>query len=463
MKEVMIAGVTSGVGKTTVTLGLLQALVNRKLMVQPFKVGPDYIDTGYHSYLCQKDSINIDAFLVPDPHVLRALYTRALQGADIAVVEGVMGLYDGLGTDKRYCSSAGAALALGLPVILVIDGQATSTSAAAIVKGFMDLDPEVNIQGVIVNRAASPGHYELIKTAIERYCSLAVLGYLPKDSHFSLPSRQLGLVPGQELPQALDRIAEIAEVMAQTVDLDQVLEIAECGDSPFDPSSLKDYERPVAEPLTVAYAYDSAFSFYYKDNLRLLEDKGVELLPFSPLSDSQLSDADAYYFGGGFPELFARELSANRTFMASVRAAHEAGIPIYGECGGLMYLAESIQLAEACYPMVGILAGHSYMLDRLRRFGYCQMTPLKDCLLGQAGDPVRGHEFHYSEFETPLKPVAHFTKERDGQVVKEWQHGYQVQASFASYLYTHFYQSPDFLDGWLDNIIHYKHQRRNNG
>lgn len=448
MKQFMLAGVSSGVGKTTVTLGVLKALANRGYRVQPYKVGPDYIDTAYHGRITGCPSRNLDSFMIPDEKALAWSYGKWHKNADVALVEGVMGLFDGLGTDKDCASSAAVAKALGIPVILIIDGKATSTSAAAMVHGFKTFDPEVPVAGVIINRVASENHYELIKGAIERYTDVEVFGYFPKNTSVELPSRHLGLIPDVEM-EGLDKQFELVGQLAEEhIDLDRLLKKVETAplrlENPFKQGSYA--------PLKLAYALDDAFHFYYQDNLDWLKDLGVELIPFSPLKDASLPQADAYYFGGGFPEVYAADLMANSDFRKSVMETHESGKPIYAECGGLMYLGRALETSEGTYDMVGIFDGVSRMTSRLKRFGYCQAETQVDSLFGPKGSLVRGHEFHHSIFETDEEPVLAMEKARDGQVVAQWTGGYQKGKTFASYLHVHFYQNENLLHNWLNYI-----------
>ncbi|MCY3054774.1 cobyrinate a,c-diamide synthase [Aerococcus sp. CDC-944-U94] len=459
MKALMIAGATSNVGKTTLTLGLIQALIKRGLIVQPYKVGPDYIDTRFHQKISQRPSINLDQFLVPDDQVLKALYTRHLEGSDIAVVEGVMGLFDGFGSDALKASSAGIAKALDIPILLVIDGRAMSTSAAAMVKGHLSLIPDLNIIGVLVNRVASESHYQLIKNAIERYNQAPVLGYLGRNEAFSLPSRHLGLALEEANNHLVDQVSQVAQAMEKSIAIDAILNLSQ-----LDPDRLKTdqaaigpslapYEKADQEsPFKVAYAYDEAFSFYYPDNLSLLEKRGGQLQAFSPLHDQDLPEADLYYIGGGFPELYADTLSENQAMRTALLEAHKAGKAILAECGGLMYLGSSFSKEDKDYPMVGIFEGQSQMTDRLRRFGYCTMTLTSDSFYGQAGDEVRGHEFHYSTFTSPERTIGNLYKDRDGKRVKEWQGGFQKNKTYAAYQHVHFYQDPKVIDQMISWI-----------
>lgn len=449
MRKVLIAGVTSGSGKTTVVLGILQALKQR-YQIQSYKVGPDYVDTKFHSRITGRPTRNLDNYLVPSSKTLNYLFTERTSQIDLGIVEGVMGFYDGLGTSKDAYSTASVAKQLDLPVILVIDAHATSTSAAAILKGFIDFDPEVRIKGVIINNVMSANHYQLVKGAIKRYVGLPVLGYLPHDQQMALPSRQLGLVPDDELPAVDKTIALIGQEVKEHIDLDQLVSLAE------------PVQQEVANPFRLApvklrlgIAEDQAFNFYYADNLRLLRQIGVELIPFSPIHDHHLPTVDALYFGGGYPEEFAAQLAANDSFKDSVRQFSAASKPIYAECGGLMYLGAKLKTHDQTYQMVGIFDGQSQMTPRLRRFGYCIATPQQDCLLGSANDQIVGHEFHHSTFQpldNDLKPVLTMTKVRDGRVVDRWQGGYQIKNTFASYLHVHFYQDEGRFKSFIRNL-----------
>lgn len=447
MKKIMIAAASSGSGKTTITLGLLQLLQEQGLKVQPYKVGPDYVDTEYHTRITGTASRNLDMFLIEDPERLRYLFEKEASQADICVIEGVMGLFDGLGSDKDCCSSAGVAKLLDCPVLLVVNGQSASTSVAALVKGFAEFDPEIKLCGVVINKVASENHYQLIKKAVERYTSVPVMGYLQRNQSVELPSRQLGLVPDREIENVLTKIDQVAEAMAQTIDLTSLLTSLPEETIHFTPESYPQYPE-----VTVAYALDEAFHFYYQDNLELLAAYGVKLVDFSPLTDSQLPEADLYYFGGGYPEEFAAGLASNTSMRTDIREKHAAGAFILAECGGLMYLGSDLHYQNQTYPMVGIFSGVSEMTPRLKRFGYCYGEMLQDTLLGKKGSVVAGHEFHHSQFETVESTVMTMTKERDGEIVSTWQGGYQKKNTFASYLHLHFYQQKEFLPDLLEQV-----------
>ncbi|MBC2182253.1 cobyrinate a,c-diamide synthase [Listeria sp. FSL L7-0233] len=443
MNKILIAAASSGAGKTTVTLGIMHALKKRGLRVQPFKVGPDYIDTNYHQAITGVASINLDSFLIDDDAMLAALFEKHGESADISVIEGVMGLFDGLGIDRDNASTSFIAKCTKTQVILVVDGKAVSTSAAAIVDGFNRFDPELKIAGVIINRVASENHFSLIKGAIERYTDVPVLGYLPKNAAVALPERHLGLVPQEEMTELEAKWELLGDLIAEHVDLDRLLEISKSGEDLVGESL--DITLPDFSGLRVAYALDAAFHFYYQDNLELIRSTGAMLIPFSPLEDKEVPKADFIYIGGGFPEVFAERLAKNSTMRKSILAAHEKGIPIYAECGGLMYLGSALEMNDAQYEMVGVFSGISKMTTRLRKFGYCTAKPLEDTLIGKKGTAIRGHEFHHSVFETTETPCLQLSKKRDGEIVKEWQGGYQKGNTFASYLHIHFYQNPAIL------------------
>lgn len=444
----VLAGTGSGCGKTTVTLGLLSLLQQRGLRVQPYKVGPDYLDTGWHSAVCGVTSRNLDSFMLPEP-VLNALFCEQMQDADIAVIEGVMGLYDGCGTDPNDCSTAAMAKQLGCPVILLVDGKAVSTSIAATVMGFQHFDPAVPVAGVIVNRVNSESHYQLLKTAIEHYCAVPVFGYVPHVSGIALPERHLGLVTARESVVNQQPWRDFAAVLAQTLDIASLLACCEITALPQGHWP----ERPAegaGHGLTLALADDEAFNFYYPDNISLLERTGVEVVRFSPLHDSHLPECQMVWLGGGYPELHAGKLAANASMLSSLRRAHQRGVAIYAECGGLMYLGTMLEDADGnVHRMANLIPGHSKMGQRLTRFGYCEAQACRATLLADTGETLRGHEFHYSDFTPETPAVLACRKVRDGVTQQEWLGGWQVGSAFASYLHLHFAQRPRMLERWL--------------
>ncbi|HBR1057406.1 cobyrinate a,c-diamide synthase [Klebsiella quasipneumoniae] len=444
----ILAGTGSGCGKTTVTLGLLSLLQQRGLRVQPCKVGPDYLDTAWHTAISGVASRNLDSFMLPAP-ILNALFADQLQQADIAVIEGVMGLYDGYGTDPNYCSSAAMAKQLGCPVILLVDGKAVSTSIAATVMGFQHFDPALNIAGVIVNRVNSDTHFQLLKSAIERYCQAPVLGYVPRVEGVALPERHLGLVTARESVVNQQAWRDFASLLGRTLDIDRLLSLSELANLPAGEWG-EQLAADAGEGLTLALADDEAFNFYYPDNLALLVRCGVKIVRFSPLRDRQLPACQMIWLGGGYPEIHAAALAANTPMLAQLREAHRRGVAIYAECGGLMYLGSSLEDASGdIYPMANLIPGHSKMGKRLTRFGYCEARAMRQTLLAAPGETLRGHEFHYSDFTPESPAVLACRKVRDGMTLQQWSGGWQVGNTFASYLHLHFAQRPTMLNHWL--------------
>ena len=442
MKKILIAGTSSGVGKTTISLGIMQALTKRGLKVQPYKVGPDYIDPSYHTFITGFDSRNLDSYMLDDEKI-KYIVNKASENADISVIEGVMGLYDGFGIELDSCTSSYTSKLLKVPVILVINGKSMSSSAAAMVLGYKELDKNVNIKGVIVNNIKTKGHYELIKEAIEKYCNIEVLGYFPPNEKFSLESRHLGLVPSVEIELLKDKFSNLGDEIEKYINIDRIIEISESASvkSKFD---LKDL--PKFKNKKVAIAHDKAFNFYYKENIELLEHMGVEIVEFSPLNDKEIPEADCIYIGGGFPEVFAKELHLNESMRLSIKNAHEKNIPIYAECGGLMYLGEKLKdLDENIYNMVGIFRGTSEMTSSLKRFGYCDGIAKEDTILSNRGDIIKGHEFHHSEFKSDEKCAYKMIKKRGDKIVDEWDGGYSKGNTLATYLHTHFYNNLDSI------------------
>lgn len=445
MKKIVIAGTGSGVGKTTISLGIMKALVNRGKSVQPFKVGPDYIDPSYHKYVTGRPSRNLDSYMLDEDQV-KYVYSQASKSTDISIIEGVMGLYDGLGIDINKHSTSQIAKTLKAPLILVLDAKAMGASAAAMVLGYKQLDKNVDIVGVISNNVRTKRHYEIVKASIEKYCSLEVLGYLPPDDEISLESRQLGLVPSQEMENLDKKIDRIGQLVEEYVDVDRIIELSESEavTSSFELSMF--VEDPdvldLARDKRMAVAYDKAFNFYYPSNIELLKSIGVQLKFFSPLEDESVPDADIIYIGGGFPEVFAGQLEANKSMRESLYRAYEANKPIYAECGGLMYLGEDLlDLEGNSFQMVGAIKGHSKMEKSLKRFGYCQATAKEDNLIAYKGQQICGHEFHHSSFHSDLDTAFDIEKIVNGQVIDRWEGGYFSKNTLASYLHIHFYNN----------------------
>ncbi|HEX8274452.1 MAG TPA: cobyrinate a,c-diamide synthase [Longimicrobiaceae bacterium] len=436
--RLVLAAPGTGQGKTTVAAALMRLLRDRGMRVAPFKAGPDYVDPSHHRAAAGRASRNLDGWLLP-PDTLRALFRRAVTGeraADVAVVEGMMGLFDGRSAASDAGSTAEAARLLGAPVVLVLDVWSMARSAAAVVRGFHGFDPALPLAGVVLNRAAGPGHYALCRDAVVGETGVPVLGWLPADPALAVPERDLGLTLAGERPMELDRLAERA---AETLDVDGLLAVARA--APPLPAGPDPLPAPVGgRRAVIAVARDAAFDFYYEDNLDLLRDLGAELRFFSPLADARLpEDAGALYLGGGYPELHAARLAANAGMRAAVRAFAAAGRPVYAECGGLMYLCEAlVDAAGARHPMAGVVPGASAMQPRVT-LGYREVVALRDSPLARAGDTVRGHEFHYSARESAAGEPAY--RRADGAETEGVVAGPRGNV-LATYLHVHFATDP---------------------
>ncbi|GJQ58479.1 MAG: cobyrinate a,c-diamide synthase [Candidatus Scalindua sp.] len=434
----MIGGTHSGVGKTSVTLAIMAGLTKAGLRVGGYKVGPDYIDPSYHMVATTRASHNLDEWMMGKDACLW-LFEKTSQGCDIAVIEGVMGLFDGISSMTDEGSSAAIAKLLKMPVILVVDAGKMARSTAAMIKGYQTLDPDIHICGVILNKVAGKSHLALLTEAVEAYNHIPVLGMIFKNENIMIPERHLGLKTAsenEELHNCLKRL----EDCCMNIDLDQIMIHAKTAQK--DSFSVQEFNIiPAAlpqEPIRIAYAYDRAFQFYYQANLDFLKDCGAELIAFSPLEDTTLPEnIDGFYFCGGFPEVYAKEIKENQDMRTLIKQAIKEGIPTYAECGGLIYLAESVKSldGQVC-PMLGIIPGQIEMTKKLVNFGYCENQMLDDCFLGLKGEQFRGHEFHYSQWNGEGVAAIHRSvKKRRGQ---ERDEGYCFNNVLASYVHCHF-------------------------
>lgn len=425
----IISGTSSGSGKTTVALGLMAAFRQKGLSVAPFKCGPDFIDPGLHRLVTGKVSRNLDLWMTGEAFT-RATFAMNGRAADIAIIEGVMGMFDG-----GLSSSGSLAATLGLPGILVLDVRSMAESAAAIVKGFETILPEAAPRGVILNRVASDRHLQLVTDAIRAHCQAEVLGYLPRSLEFNIPSRHLGLLTGDEAPIGPEAIGLLAEAVAIHIDLDRIMCLAR-EVSPADSTVL----QAAAEPLCrIGIARDRAFCFYYEDNFDLLRAAGAELVFFSPLTDGRLPEnLDGIYLGGGYPELYARQLSDNDTMRAALREWIENERPVYAECGGFMYLTEGIVDHEGDYHrMVGAFPVRARMQEKRASLGYREVRTEAASCFGPSGTILRGHEFHYSTIDEMPAHIARAYAVNNGT-----REGYSYRKTLGGYMHLHFGFSP---------------------
>ena len=431
----LIAGTHSGCGKTTVTLGVMAALARRGHTVQPFKCGPDFIDPSLHRMVTGRVSRNLDIRMCGEPFV-RATFARHAPVDGIAVVEGVMGLFDG-----GEGSAAFLAKTLDLPVLLVVDVRSAAESVAAVVHGFATLDPDVRLAGVICNRIGSDKHRDMVAAAIQAHCAAPVVGFLPRHEAIAIPSRHLGLHMGEEHPLAGEGVDALIGLIEHHLDLDLMMRIA-ADRRDQDAPTIKPFPVANGKPVRIGVARDAAFCFYYEDNLDLLRAAGAELVFFSPLDDEQLPpDLAGLYLGGGYPELHAARLSANSGLREEIRRFAASNRPVYGECGGFMYLCRSIADPEGNeYAMTGLYPFIARMQSRLRSLGYRRPQVTADCLLAPAGAMLHGHEFHYSTIDTDTVAVPAAYRLEDGR-----PEGYLAHdgRTLAGYVHLHWGRTPE--------------------
>lgn len=441
----LIAGVNSGSGKTTVTLGLLRALARRGLAVAPFKCGPDYIDPLFHRIAARRDSHNLDTFLMGCDGV-RDSFRRNAAAADAAVAEGVMGLFDGSRPGSAAGSSAELAELLELPVLLTVNARGLSGSIAPLVRGFCDWNPRLRIAGVIANFTGSARHGELLAESLRIAGLPPLLGALTRDEAVALPERHLGLATDAEADGLIERTADKVE---RELDLDRLLDLTR-RPVPAGPAAAP----PVPVRARLGIARDAAFQFYYADNLAMLEARGVELVPFSPLADSALpSGLGGLYFGGGFPELYAKRLAANRAMLDAVREFAASGRPVWGECGGLLYLLEELTDFDGRrHALAGVLPGRAKMNRKLAALGYRELETRVPSCFGPAGTRLRGHEFHYSSAELPSGVVPLFAaRNLRGEAVPSAA-GCAAGNVTGSYMHLHFASNPAVPDAFAEAL-----------
>lgn len=443
---VIIAGERSGVGKTTVTLALLAAMQEWKLVVQSFKVGPDYIDPMFHSQITGRACRNLDPVLTSEKYV-RECFARHTQTADYALIEGVMGLFDGATGRDDTASTAHIARLLKVPVVLVLNCASTSRSIAAIAHGYRTFDPRLEIAGVVLNRVGSDRHLELLTQALEPL-HLPILGVLRRQDDINIPDRHLGLIPTGELDNfeiLLDRFAHIGKTC---FDWEKLLPLM---NSPKTETSILTPIKKI-DKVRIAISRDSAFNFYYADNLDIFRELGAELIFWSPLKDNIPDNIQGLYFGGGFPEVFARELTENLSARISVKMAIQAGIPTVAECGGLMYLCDRLEdFDRKICEMVGIFPTTAIMGKKLT-LGYRQAEALEDSCLVKSGDRVWGHEFHRSTL-TESNPNPLFSLQGYDSHLQYPSEGWQKYQVHASYLHIHFGAQPHLVKRFLSYCL----------
>jgi len=456
--RVLLAADRSSAGKTTICTGIMAAL-QRDLDVQPFKVGLDYIDPSYHTLVCGHASRNLDGYLMTENAVLET-FSHALnrEKTNLAIIEGVRGLYEGFDGLSDIGSTAQIAKTLKCPVILIIDARSITRSAAAVVMGYAAFDQGVDIRGVILNKIGSERHAEKAISAIEQYTNIPVIGAVPRSDDMGLTMRHLGLIPvheNKQSPEFRKRISNITRIVSENIDLKRLVEIAETAE-PLNVQKPSIFVRHDAgNRVRIGVALDEAFNFYYRDNIDLLELRGADIVYFSPLHDASLPDVDGIYIGGGYPELFAKELEANRSMRQSIQRASSDGMPVYGECGGLMYLAERIVtrsgmhgMTGGTFDMVGAIPITVAMGGKVVSYNigsFATNTPI-----GGAGDAFRGHEFHHSSV-TDIPDDAVFTiKLERGTGIRDGWDGIMVKNTLAGYAHLHACSYLRFADAFVE-------------
>lgn len=433
-----IAGTQSGCGKTTITLAILGALAKRGLKVAPFKCGPDYIDPSYHRQAAGVESVNLDTWMM-SPDGVRKSFERNISKTDVAVVEGVMGLYDGATASSLEGSTADCAGKLGIPVVLLVNAKGIAGSISAMVAGFRDFSKNVKICGVIANNVGSESHGKLLREALAANNLPPLIGAMPHNDEWALPERHLGLTPFCENSKTCEWFKSLADAAEKHIDIDRLLEISRMNRPKHLPES---FPIPYAK---IAIARDEAFNFYYPDNIYHLKMAGFNLVEFSPIKDKKIpQNTDFIYLGGGFPEMFAEQLAENCEMRNSIRKFANSGGKIYAECGGMMYLCRNLRNAQDKeFPMCGVLPASTFMGNKLCSLGYREVEVMHDLPFCKAGTILRGHEFHWSDF-TPDQPLAPLYRARNSKG-ELFDSGVAYGSVTASYIHLHFGSNPEAI------------------
>ena len=434
---VILAGTGSAVGKTTIATGIMKVL-SEKYDVQPFKVGPDYIDPSYHTLATKNTSRNLDSFFMTKGQV-RDSYNKAMRDKDIAVIEGVRGLYEGIDSINDIGSTASVAKSLEAPVILIINSRSLVKSAAALVLGFKTLDPDINIAGVILNKVKNKAHYLKTKKSIEEITNTEVIGGISRNNNISIEQRHLGLVPAREKKTSLKYIDLWSQTIKESIDMDRLVEIAKSAPK-IESDTTPIWNKLNRQKVKIGVAYDEVFNFYYKENIESLEANNAKIEYFSPLNDEHLPDIDGLYIGGGYPELFSKQLNENKSMLKDIKSFHMDNHPIFAECGGLMYLMKSIHEDE----QVNIYPYKSVLTDKVQALKYTIAEVQKDNIISKKGEKFNGHEFHYSKVivESPKNDFAF--KITRGKGSYNLQDGFMEKNTLASYVHTHVAAMPNF-------------------
>ena len=474
--KVVLAGTGSAVGKTTISTGIMKALQDEN--VQPFKVGPDFIDPSYHTIATGNVSRNLDSFFMTESQIINS-FERGLKKSNskMGIIEGVRGLYEGISPISDIGNTASIAKALDAPVVLLMDSRSLVKSAAAVVLGFKALDPEIRIEGVILNKVKGKRHYLKAKESVEKLAKVPVIGGIPRNEEIAVEERHLGLVPALEKEKINRNIELWGKIAEEYIDLDTLKDIMKTSSK----STVKDNRNKAIEahedefnkhhneaielevtngakpgelwktgnktPLKIGVAIDEIFTFYYKETLESLEDNGAKIVPFSPYKDEEIPDVDALYIGGGYPEVFKKDLSENESMLKSINKFHNEDRPIYGECGGLIYLSKSIDGLD----MVNAIPYSSEMTPKVQGLNYVVARSNQDNLISDEGDVFRAHEFHYTKLNIDSTKDLVFDVLR-GRGVLDNMDGVSVKNTLANYIHIHACSHPNFGYNFTRNI-----------
>ena len=466
MSHLFISAAHKSSGKTTVTLGLCRALRNRGLKVQAFKKGPDYIDPIWHGLASGRPCYNLDFHMMGQAEIAGLFHRHAVM-ADVSLVEGNKGLFDGLDLEGTNSNAALAKL-LASPVVLVLDTQGMTRGIAPLLLGYQAFDPGVNIAGVILNKVGGPRHEEKLRAVIQRYTDLKVFGAVRNDPHMAIVERHLGLMPGNESEAAEARIETIAARVADQVDLDGLLAVADGASPPsLSPPLSPSFSAPLSPSessrsaeLRIAFAQDRSFGFYYQEDLDSLRQAGVELIPLDTLQDGRLPECDGLLLGGGFPEMFIRELDANVELRQDLRRAIEAGLPTYAECGGLMYLARSLRWNDQAGAMVGVVPGDVVMGARPVGRGYALLEESEHSLWPAHPGVLPAHEFHYSHLENLPDGLTYAYRVRRGHGIDGQQDGFVYKNLLAAYCHRRGTGDAGWIRPFLDKVRAHSENRK---